>query len=291
MKQVMPASSKVISIKKAVSWIKDGMTVGLGEFSYQNPPMEAVREIIRTHKKDLTIISGPTSGLATDLLIGAGCVSRVVTAGVAFEEVSGIAPNFRSACEQGTLEVWECDECLWQAGLHAAAWGQPFTLWQGGVGSVIPLLNPSIHLVVVSPDGEVTRVRDLKSAAKMAGATKGQLFLQIPPLQPDITFIHAATADEMGFVQYPKKRYLGRVFDEKLLSEATKGPVVVTVEKIMPHEVIMQHPELTVVRNAWVVEAKKGAWPGGCNGVYTPDLKAYRAYVQSRGDIHLFLGE
>ncbi|OIP95999.1 hypothetical protein AUK40_05420 [Candidatus Wirthbacteria bacterium CG2_30_54_11] len=288
---VKKTDTKIISIKKAVSWIKDGMTVALGEFSYQNLPMEVVREIIRTRKKDLTIISGPTSGLATDMLISAGCVSRVVTAGVGFEDVAGIAPGFRSACERGTLEVWECDECMWQAGLEAAARGQPFALWQGGIGSDIPSLNPSIHLVVVSPAGEVKRVRSLGNAARRAKATGGQIFLQIPPIVPDITFIHAATADELGFVQYPQKRYLGRVFNEKLLSEATRGPVIATVEKIVSHEQIMKHPELTVIRNAWVAQAPRGAWPGGCNGVYPPDLKAYRAYVRSGGDVHLFLGE
>ena len=78
------------TIEQSVAQIQSGMTIGIGEFSYQNPPMTVVLEIINQNKQDLTLVSGPTSGLATDILIGAGCVSKVVTAAVAFEGVVGI---------------------------------------------------------------------------------------------------------------------------------------------------------------------------------------------------------
>ncbi len=271
--------SKVRSIQQAVRLIQDGMQVGIGEFSYQNPPMTVVREIIKQKKKNLTIISGPTSGLATDMLIGAGCVRKVVTACVAFEQVAGIAPAFRQACEQGKLQVWECDECIWQLGLQASAWGMPFMLWQGGVGSDIPKLNPDLRLVQVDAHGNVRAASGKRQQHKQG--TQSLVYVQIPAIRPDITFIHAAAGDAAGTVQYPRQRYLGRTFNEALLARATHGPVIATVERLISAEQTQKHPELTVLRDAMVIEAVDGARPGGCNGVYPPDLEAYRAYVRT----------
>ena len=98
-------AERVADLGEAAALLRDGMVVGLSGFSYQNPPMAIVREIIRRGVKDLTVVSGPTSGLETDLLIGAGCVRRVVTAGVAFERVAAIAPAFRRAAERHDLSV------------------------------------------------------------------------------------------------------------------------------------------------------------------------------------------
>ena len=53
-----------------------------------NPPMAIVREIVKKGIKNLRLVSGPTSGIETDILIGAGCVKEVVTACVAFEKIS-----------------------------------------------------------------------------------------------------------------------------------------------------------------------------------------------------------
>ena len=72
--------------------------------------MAVVREIIRRRLRNLTVVSGPTSGIETDLLIGAGCVTRIVAAGVTLERIASIAPAFRHHAENGKISVWECDE-------------------------------------------------------------------------------------------------------------------------------------------------------------------------------------
>ena len=144
-------AERVLGLSEAADLLRDGMVVGLSGFSYQNPPMAIVREIIRRRIANLTVVSGPTSGLETDLLIAAGCVRRVVTAGVAFERVSAIAPAYRWASERGDLETWECDECIWHLALKAAAWDVPYLLWRGGVGSSLPDLNPDLREVAQRP--------------------------------------------------------------------------------------------------------------------------------------------
>ena len=67
----------VKSIEEAVALIKNGQTVAIGGFGADNHPMAIVREMIRTGKKNLTIIASATAGLEIDLLIGAGCVKKL----------------------------------------------------------------------------------------------------------------------------------------------------------------------------------------------------------------------
>jgi glutaconate CoA-transferase subunit A len=260
-------AERVVTLEEAAALAQDGMIVGLSGFSYQNPPMAMVRALIRRRLKDLTIVSGPTSGIETDLLIGAGCVRRVVTAGVAFERVLPIAPAFRRAAERGEIEVWECDECIWHLALKAAAWGIPYILWPGGVGSSLPELNPEL--------------REIQEG--------GRRYLKVPPVRPDIVFLHAAEADPFGNVRTAREAYLGRTFAERALALACRGPVVATVERLVDPDEVTGSPERTLVRGALVVEAPGGAHPGGVSGRYVPDLEHFREYAEAgearrRGD-------
>ncbi|MBW2974254.1 hypothetical protein KY366_00920 [Candidatus Woesearchaeota archaeon] len=253
---------KRISIKDSVDRLKDGMVVGLSGFSYMNPPMGFVREIIRQKKKDLTIVSGPTSGIETDMLIGAGCVKKVVTAGVAFERIAGIAPNFRKAAEEGRLDVWECDEAIWHMGLKAAIYDVPYMLWKAGTGSSIPLLNKEIQTTEIG----------------------GKKYLKVPKIKPDISFLHMGLGDKYGNIQTPQNIFLGRVFCERLIAEATQGDVFVSVERIIPNSEIVKNAERTILRNVNICENPNGAHPGACNGFYIPDLGHYNEYVRSCKD-------
>ncbi len=260
-------AERILDLLEAASLVEDRMVVGLSGFSYQNPPMALVRAIIRRRVKGLTIVSGPTSGIETDLLIGSGIVRRVVTAGVAFERVAPIAPAFRLAAERGSIEVWECDECLWHVALKAAAWGVPYLLWRGGVGSSLPELNRD--LVEVEQDG----IRCLR----------------VPPVRPDIVFLHAAEADAYGNVRIAREAYLGRWFAERSLALACAGPVVASVERIVPNEEVVESPARTILKGAMVVEAPWGAHPGGVSGHSGPDLDHVGEYAEAgearrRGD-------
>src|SRR2546428_3926668 len=263
----MSRAERVADLAGAAALVRDGMTIGLSGFSYQNPPMAIVRALIRRGVEDLTIVSGPTAGIETDLLIGAGCARRVVSAGVAFERVAGIAPAFRRAAERGEIAVWECDECVWHLALKAAAWGLPCVLWRGAVGSSLPDLNPDLR--------EVTE--------------NGRRYVRVPPVQPDIVFLHAAEADVYGNVRVAREAYLGRTFSEKALALACRGPVVATVERIVPDDEAAGSPERTLLRGALVVETPWGAHPGGASGRYVPDLAHHREYASAgearrRGD-------
>ena len=77
--------------------------------------------------------------------------------------------------------------------------------------------------------------------------------------------------------------------DARRTSPTWDGPVVVTVERIVPEEEAAGSPERTLVRGALVVETPWGAHPGGVSGRYVPDLEHYREYATAgearrRGD-------
>lgn len=254
---------RLLDIPAAAALVKDGMTVGLSGFSYQGPPMSIVRELIRRGARDLTLVSGPTAGIETDLLIGAGCVRRVVTAGVALERLAAIAPAFRNAAQRGDLEVWECDECIWYVALKAGAWGVPYLLWPGGVGTSLPELNGDLVEVVED----------------------GRRFLRVAAVQPDIVFIHAAEADAFGNVRGCREAYLGRSFAEQALAEACAGPVIATVERLVSNEQVVAEPEWTTIFGAQVVHAPWGAHPGGVSGRYVPDLDHLAEYARAGADL------
>jgi glutaconate CoA-transferase subunit A len=104
---------RIIDEVDAASWIESGMTIAIG----MPTPYAVVRQIIRRGLKDLTVVD---SGFSLDLLIGAGCVRKVLSyyAGGGFG--NPVTPMFRRAAERGEIEVWECEEGILCAGLQAA---------------------------------------------------------------------------------------------------------------------------------------------------------------------------
>ena len=116
----------VAPVKEAAAKIRDGMTIAVGGFGADNHPMALVREIIRNGTKNLTVIASATAGLEIDLLIGAGCVKKLIAPYVGQEMYCPIGHNFRKYAESGAIEIWECSEYILYAGLFAAASGQEF---------------------------------------------------------------------------------------------------------------------------------------------------------------------
>ncbi len=256
--------NKLISIKNAADLVKDGSVLGLSGFSYMNPPMAIIREIIRQKKKNLTIVSGPTSGIETDILIGAGCVKKVITSCVSFEQIAGIAPNFRKAVENQEIELWECDEAIWHLAIKAGTYNMPYAVYRGGIGSDIPSLNKDIEVIKYY----------------------GKKYLRIPAIKIDTAIIHAGIADEYGNVQFSNNIFLGRTYCEKEIG-LNANQVIASVEHIVPHEKILRNPQNTILSNVNVTKARFGCHPGASNGYYMPDLKHYKEYTKAAEDTRI----
>jgi len=234
--------------------------------------MVAVRHIIRLGLRDLTIIGSPVGGLDVDLLIGAGCVSKVICPYVGAEALAPIGPFFRAAAERGEIHIWECDEGQYYTGLQAAAQMLPFLPCRGGVGTSFPQLNPDLKL--------------------FEDPVRGETLLAVPALVPDLALLHAACSDLFGNVQF-----VGTGYADRLLWRAADRTLV-QVEQIISNEEVRQKPERTAVLASAVLRARWGAHPFSSPGFYLEDrlhiaelVEAGRACTRrdDRGPIEAYL--
>ncbi len=246
----------VSSIKDAAAKIKSGQTVAIGGFGADNHPMALIREIIRNGTNCLTVIASATAGLEIDLLIGAGCVKKLIAPYVGQEMYCPIGHNYRKYAEAGKIEVWECSEYILYACLFAAASGQEFFAWRGGVGTSIPKLNP-----------------DLVEFTDPIGGTKK--VIAAPPLRPDWAIIHVGWSDPYGNGQH-----LGARFGDRWLARAANR-VMTQAERIVPNSVIRKNPFMTTIAYAdCVVEAPYGGHPYAAHGYYKEDVEFIQDYVR-----------
>ena len=236
------------SVQEAAGRIKDGMTVALGGFGTVNHPMSVIREIIRNGVKNLTVIGAATGGLDIDLLIGAGCVRKVIAPYVGAELLCPIGHHFRRAVERKEVEVWECSEYLLYTGLFAGGTGQDFATWRGGVGTSIPELN-----------------KDLKEFTDPIGGKKK--YLAVPALRADWALIHVGWSDPYGNGQH-----FGAPFGDRWLARAADR-IMLVAERVVPNHLIRKNPFMTSVSYAdCVVEAPYGSHPYAAHGFYQEDL-------------------
>jgi len=217
--------------------------------------MVAVRHIIRRNLRDLTVIGSAVGGLDVDLLIGAGCVRKVISPYVGAEALAPIGPFFRAAAERGDIDVWECDEGQYYAGLQAAGMMLPFMPCRGGVGTSYPEVNPDLK-VFTDP-------------------VLGQTLLAVPAIEPDVALVHAAAADVYGNVQF-----VGTGYADRLLWRAA-GRTLVQVERVVSNEEIRRAPERTALLADGVVRAPFGAHPFSSPGFYLEDRAHIHEIVEA----------
>jgi glutaconate CoA-transferase subunit A len=99
-------TEKVLGLAEAVSLVGDGDVIGVGGGPLHAAPVALIHEVIRAGRRDLTLILAPRSGLAADLLLGAGCVRAIEFAQMTLDEY-GMPPNFRRLAQAGAIECRE----------------------------------------------------------------------------------------------------------------------------------------------------------------------------------------
>src|SRR5699024_5738756 len=145
--------------------------------------------------------------------------------------------------------------------MRAASYGIPFQPILGLNGSDLPREN------------KWKKVQDPYS--------EGEIYV-IPKIQPDVAIIHASEVDEEGNV-----RIDGTPYWDRIMSRAARR-VLVTAEKVVPHEKFIEEPNRTLIPG-FMVEAiaisPKGAWPGTCFLHYDVDHEEIKNYLE--GEISL----
>ena len=252
----MSRASKLVSLDRAVADIADGASVGLGGWIFHSQPMALVRALIRRGTKNLDLIPSPGS-IAPDLLIGAGRARSTVCVFISFEH-HGLAPQFRRAAESGTLKVYERDGPGIAGGLRASICDLPF-MPIPDLATDLPRVNPQHYRPLPASPGE-------------------RRLLAVPPICPDVCFIHAQQADEYGNVQF-----LGAPFFDVMLAQASNR-VIVSVDRIVSPDIIRRANHLTklpVPMVDAVVEAPFGAHPTSSAILYRADDVHLREYVKA----------
>ncbi|MCC8930235.1 CoA transferase subunit A [Rhodococcus sp. I2R] len=258
---------KTSTLDAVVSELTDGMTIGIGGWGSRRKPMAAVRALLRSPLRELTVVSygGPDVGL----LCAAGKVRRVVYGFVSLDSIP-YDPWFSRARTTGSIEVREVDEGMLNAGLQAAAARLPFLPIRAGIGSDVMTYYPEL--------------RTIRSPYPIPGTDQFEELVAMPALTLDAAFVHLNLADASG-----NGVYLGPdpYFDDLYLRAATRR--YLTCERIVPTaELVAAAPPQAMLTNRMMVDAVIAA-PGGahftsCVPDYDRDEAFQKAYVAAAAD-------
>lgn len=205
---------------------------------YSGVSMAATRALIRLGVGRLHLVACPSSGLQTDLLIGAGRVATLEAAAVSLGEF-GAAPRFTEAARTGAIILKDSTCPAIHAGLQAAEKGVPFLPLRGIIGSDVLRYRPDWR-VIDNPFAD------------------GDPIVALPAIAPDVALFHAPLADATGNV------WIGRRRELVTMAHAARATMV-TVEEIYDGDLLADErmaagtvPSLYVTA---VTLAPRGAWP------------------------------
>jgi glutaconate CoA-transferase subunit A len=252
----MPAS-RVSTLSGAIAaYVQPGMTVSLEGFGHL-VPMAAAHEIIRQDIRELTICR-MSCDMMIDQLIAAGCAAKLVSSFVG-NSSGGSLHELRRAVEAGSghprIALEEYSHGGMIARYLAGAAKLPFYPIRSYDASELRTVNDSIRQVTDPYGGEPICV--------------------VPPLNPDVSIIHAQRADRRGNVQA-----WGILGIQQEVAFAGRR-VLVTVEEIVGDEVIRADPNRTIVPSQVVdavVECPFGAYPASVQGYYERDDTFFREW-------------
>jgi glutaconate CoA-transferase subunit A len=225
-----------LPLSEAVQIVQSGQTLALGGNMLYRRPAAFVFDLLHQPDPpvDLTLLCF-TAGYESDMLVGAGCVSRVRTCYFGLEAF-GFAPMFTQAAHQGALRIIEETEASLAFGIRAAMAGvgfMPSTAW---IGTDLPALRPDVKTVIDPYSGEELTA--------------------FPAIHCDVAVIHALVADRRGNTRLNKN--LG--IDPELTVIAPQ--VIVTAEEVVDSLTDNVHIPGSLVTA--VTHTPRGAWPTSC---------------------------
>jgi glutaconate CoA-transferase subunit A len=248
----------LLNLTDLVARIPDGAKLALPP-SRSGVAITATRALIARGVSDLHIVAIPTSGIQADMLIGAGAVAMVESAGITLDEF-GQAGRFVAAVKAGQITLMDSTCPALVSGLQAGEKGVPFFPMRGLIGS---------DLLVNRPDYKIIQNPMSDTADKI---------VLLPAIVPDIALFHAPLADRFGNV------WIGKMRELMTMAHAART-CLVTVEEITDQNLMDDPlrapatiPDLYI---SGIAKAPGGAWPLGLEGTYDPDSAALAAYAKA----------
>ena len=256
--------AKIVPLPQAVSeLVHDGDTVALEGFTHLIP-FAAGHEIIRQHRRDLTLVR-MTPDLVYDQLIGAGCARRLTFSWGGNPGV-GSLHRIRDAVENGwpaPLELVEHSHAGMAAAYAAGAANLPFGVLRGYVGTDLAKRSPAVASVTCPFTGE-----------ELAA---------VPAHRPAVGIVHAQQADRDGNVQLWG------------ITGVQKEVVLASERSLVSVEEIVDELELRpggVIIPSWVIDGvahvPRGAHPSYAHGYYERDNEFYVAWDEISRDRERF---
>ena len=250
--------SKLTTLPEAVARIPDGASIALGGSLLRRQPMALVHEMVRQRKRDLTLLTWATT-MATDMLAASDAIRRWEGIYAGFFR-HGLAPNFRRAVQSGRIETHDYSESAFVARFRAAGMGLPFLPSQALLGTGMAGKSPDEVKPIVCP-------------------FSGTSLLALKSADTDFTLLHGYAADEYGNVQWPVVRDSDDI--DQMMASASKR-LIVTVEKIIPHQQVRQRPALTYIPHNLVealIEVPYAAHPTATDGFYDEDETQLKSWL------------
>jgi glutaconate CoA-transferase, subunit A len=256
----------VVSLQEAAALVRDGDHLALSGFACARNAVAFSHELIRQGRRDLTL-SACILGMDADLLVGAGCVGKVIYGGGSLDRF-GQLQRVNEAIEHGRLEVE-----------YTSSLAVCFRYLAGALG--LPFMPIKSLLASDLESGEPT----------MDCPFTGEPLLLLRAMQPDVAVVQVQMADAEG-----NARVLGPRWDNNEALKAARQ-VIVIAEEVVPTELIRRQPELTVVpgfRVTAVVPLAYGAHPTSVYGCYDYDgehLASYSSRTRTQAGFDDYLTE
>ncbi len=254
----MSGQGKRVGLATLAEAVTDGASLAIPA-DYSGVAMTATLALARRGVRRLHLVTAPTSGLQADLLIGAGCVASLETAGISLGQY-GAARQFRAALAAGRLNLADSTCPAQHAAFQAAEKGIPFIPLRGILGT---------DLLAARPDWPVMQ--------NPLSESEDPIVL-IPAIRPDVALFHAALADTAGNVWIGVRREL------VTLAHAARRTLV-TVEALHPGNLLADPlmaagtlPHLYVTH---VAVAPGGSWPLGFAEDIEADAAALARYAEA----------
>ena len=253
-------ADKVKNAAEVVRTIPNGSHIALGGFAVARNVITVVHELIRQQKRDLTL-SQCVMGMDTDLLVGAGLVSRLIIGG-------------------GSLDRFGPAHCVNRARETGAVVSQDYSSLSLCFGYLAGALGISFIPIKSLLSSEVLERLEAGSAAEnlrhMTCPFTGEEYLLLRAITPDVSLVHVQVADREGNCQISGPRW-----ENEEQAKAARR-VIVIAEELVSTEYIQRFPERTVIpahRVEAVIHQPFGAHPTAVFGCYDYDADHLKLYV------------
>jgi acyl CoA:acetate/3-ketoacid CoA transferase alpha subunit len=253
-------AQKITGAADIVRTIPDGSHIALGGFAIARNVIAIVHELIRQKKRDLMVSQG-VAGLDTDLLVGAGSVSRLIIGGGSLDRF-GPVHCINRARETGSLafEDWTSLSIC-------------FRYLAGALGlSFIPIKSLLASEILERLEHSTAH----REVSRMKCPFTDEDYLAMTALTPVVSFVHVQSADAEGNCRIDGPRW-----ENEEQAKAARRLIVIA-EEIVPTEAIQKEPGRTIIpahRVEAVIHQPFGAHPTAVFGRYDYDAAHLKLYV------------